>query len=60
MLTNSKSLFDVTTKSSTTSEFRLMIDIKAVCEAYKSTLISDFGLLRSPKYPADAFTELGH
>ena len=60
MLTNSKSLFDFITNSSITTECRLMIDIKAVCEAYKSMLISDVGLLRSHKYPADAFTELGH
>ena len=60
MLTDSKSLFEVITKSSTTTERRLMIDIKAVREAYGSTLISDVGFVRSHNNPADAFTKLGH
>ena len=47
MLMDSSSLFDVFTKNSTTTEKRLMIDVAAAREAYKSFEISDFGNIRS-------------
>lgn len=59
MLTDSKSLFDVITKSSNTSERRLMTDIHSVREAYNKFEISDIGFIRTHNNPADAFTKLG-
>ena len=59
ILTDSKSLFDVITKSSTTSERRLMIDITAVRNAYNDQELSDVGFIRTKYNPADAFTKLG-
>lgn len=47
ILTDSKSLSDVITKSSITSEKRLMIDIDAVRNAYLENEISDLGHARS-------------
>jgi Reverse transcriptase (RNA-dependent DNA polymerase) len=59
ILTDSKSLFDVITKSSTISERRLMIDITAVRNAYNAQELSDVGFVRTKYNPADAFTKLG-
>jgi hypothetical protein len=59
MLTDSKSLFDVITKSSTTTERRLMIDISAVRNAYDVGEIQDVGWVRTNFNPADAFTKIG-
>ena len=59
ILTDSNSLFDVITKSSTTSERRLMIDITAVRNAYNDQELSDVGFVRTKYNPADAFTKLG-
>jgi hypothetical protein len=60
MLTDSKSLFDVISKSSTTLERRLMIDIAVSREAYNTQELSDIGLVRSEYNPADAFTKAGN
>ena len=60
MLTDSRSLFDVIVKNSTTSERRLMIDIKDVRESYEHQLISNVGFVRSEDNPADAFTKPKH
>jgi hypothetical protein len=51
--------FYVITKSSTTSERRLMIDITAVRNAYNAQELSDVGFVRTKYNPADAFTKLG-
>ena len=58
MLTDSKSLFNVITKCSSTSEKRLMIDICALREAYASQEISDVGFIATKNNPADAFTKV--
>lgn len=58
MLTDSHSLFDVITKSSMTSECRLMIDIKDVRDGYENMHISNVGFVRSENNPADAFTKV--
>lgn len=58
MLTDSKSLFDIITKNSHTSEKRLQIDIQVIREAYEKHEISDVGFIRSENNPADAFTKL--
>ena len=60
MLTDSRSLFDVIVKNSTTAERRLMIDIKDVRESYEQQLISNVGFVRSADNPADAFTKVKH
>lgn len=54
-LTDSESLFEIITKSSSTLEKRLMIDIAAAREAYSAEVLSDFGMIRSEHNPADAF-----
>lgn len=51
MPTDAKSLFDVISKSSTTSERCLMIDIAAVREAYHANKVHD-------QNPSDAFTKV--
>lgn len=57
MLTDSKSLFDVIKKCSTTAEKRLMIDIKVVRQAYEKFEFSGVGFVRSDNNPADSFTK---
>jgi hypothetical protein len=47
MYTDSMSLFDVVTKSSTTAEKRLMIDLVVVREAYDRMEIAQFAFLRT-------------
>ena len=59
MFTDSKSLFDVITKCSSTTEKRLMIDISTVRTAYESFEVSEVGFIRSENNPADAFTKPG-
>ena len=57
MLTDSKSLFDVITKNSSTTEKRLMIDIASARESYGRLEISNIGLVRSEHNIADAMTK---
>ena len=58
MCTDSKTLFDVVTKNTTTTEKRLMIDIKAVRESYERMELSDVAWIRSENNPADALTKV--
>lgn len=58
MLTDSRSLFDVITKHSSTSEKRLMIDIAAAREGYPKLEISDIGLVQREHNEADAFIKV--
>jgi hypothetical protein len=60
MLTDSKFLFDVISKSSSTLEGRLMIDITVSREASNRKELSDIGLVRSEFNPADSFTKAGN
>ena len=57
MYTDSKSLFHVITKNSSTLEERLMIDIASTREAHKRGDIAQIGRVRSEHNPADAFTK---
>jgi hypothetical protein len=59
MLTDSKGLFDVLVKTSSTQERRLMIDFAAAKQAYDSTEISDIGFIRSMHNLADGLTKRG-
>ena len=59
MLTDSKSIFDVITKPSTTTKKRLLINIKAIREGYENLENSNVGFVRSNNNQADAFTNLG-
>jgi hypothetical protein len=56
ILIDSLSLFHVLTKSSTTSEKRVMIDLAVTREAYKKREIEAIGFVRTESNPADAFT----
>ena len=47
MRTDSKQIFDMITKASSTSERRLMIDVSAARQAYNENEISNVGLVRS-------------
>lgn len=58
MFTYSKSLFDIITKCSTTTEKRLLIHVKAVREDYEKFELSDVGFVRSENNPSDGFTKL--
>ena len=58
MPTDSKSLFDVIGKSSTTSERWLMIDIAAVREAYHANKVHDVRHVRSDQNHSNAFTKV--
>lgn len=58
MFTDSKCLFDVITKNTTTTEKRLMIDVQTIREAYEKMEISDVGWIRSEQNPADALTKV--
>ena len=59
LVTDSESLFKVIVKSTTTTERRLMIDVKVAREAYARHDISDVGWLRSHNNPADGLTKIG-
>jgi hypothetical protein len=57
ILTDSKSLFDIITKSSSTLEKLLMIDIAAARESYAKEELSDIGRIRGEHNPAETFTK---
>ena len=57
LLTDSKSLFDIISKGSRTSEKRIMFDIHATRESYKNHEISNIGFVRSCDNLADGLTK---
>lgn len=57
LLTDSKSLFDVISKGSRTSEKRTMLDIAAAREGFRDKIISDIGFVRSGNNIADGLTK---
>lgn len=57
LLTDSKSLFDVISKGSRTSEKRMMLDIAAARDGFRDKIISDIGFVRSLKNLADGLTK---
>ena len=57
LLTDSKSLFDVISKGSRTSEKRTMLDIAAAREGFWDKIISDIGFIRSSSNKADGLTK---
>lgn len=59
MLTDSMSLFKVIINSSTMTEKRLMIDLNAARDAYKTSDIGHIGWLRSGSNLANGLTKLG-
>jgi hypothetical protein len=59
VFTDSLSLFDVITRSTKTSEKRLMIDIAAAKAAYKEGTLDTIGFIRTRFNPADVFTMIG-
>lgn len=57
LLTDSKSLFDVISKGSRTSEMRMMLYIAAAHEGFKERVISDIGFVKSSQNIADGLTK---
>lgn len=57
LLTNGKILFDVFSKGSQTSEKRMMLEILAAEEGFRSGFISDAGFVRSSHNVADGLTK---
>ena len=57
LMTDSKFLFDVLSKSSRTSESRLMIDVASAREAYQAKEIDNIGFVRSDANLADGLTK---
>ena len=57
LFTDNKSLFDVISKGSRTSERRLMLDVAAAREGFKVGDISNIGLVRSERNIADGLTK---
>ena len=57
MLTDSKTLFDVVTRGTLTTERRLVIDLMAVRESYARGDVSDIGHVRSEHNLADELTK---
>lgn len=58
MLTDSEILFNIITRRRTTTERRLMIDLKATRDAYIRREISNIALIRSYDNPADALSKI--
>ena len=58
MLIESKILFDVVTRNWYTTEARLIVDIAAVCEAYKNKTISNLGWIKREYNAADSLTKI--
>ena len=58
LLTDSKSLFDVLSKGTTTTEKRLMIDIEATRQAYDEEVINNLGWIRREYNIADSLTKI--
>ena len=58
MLTDSLSLFEVITKSTITTEKRLMIEIKVVKDSYQCNEVQNIWFIRSGSTPADALTKI--
>ena len=56
LLNDSKSLFDIISKGSRSSEKGIMLDIRAAQQAYQSKKISNDGFVRSTDNLADGFT----
>ncbi len=57
LLTDSKSLFDIISKGTRTSEKRIMLDVHAAREGYKTREISNIGFVRSSENLADGLTK---
>ena len=57
LLTDSKSLFDIISKGSRSSEKRIMLDIRAAREAYQAREISNIGFVRSSDNLGDCLTK---
>lgn len=55
--TDSKSVFDVISKGSRTSEIGMMLDIAAARQGFKGKTISDIGFVRSSLNTADGLTK---
>lgn len=58
LYTDSKCLFDVITKNTTTVEKRLIIDLQSARESYEKMEISDIAKIPSKANPADALTKV--
>lgn len=59
MLTDSESHFNVIARSTTTTEKRLMIHVRATREAFENNEISDIGWIRTDENIADGLTTTG-
>ena len=57
LMTDSKSLFDIISKVSRTSEKHIMLDIHSVRQAYQAHEISNIGFFRSCDNLADGLTK---
>lgn len=57
LLTDSKSLFDVISKGSRTSEKHLMLDFYAAREVYRSKYIYNMGFIRSENNVSNSLTK---
>ena len=57
LLTDSKTLFDILTKGSRTSEMLLMLDVAATREGYRNGAISNIGFVRTEENIADVLTK---
>ena len=58
MLTDSQILFNIITRRRTTTERRMMVDLKSIREAYAKREIANIALIASGDNPADALTKI--